>query len=218
MPHTPSVHNEAARPDEVSGEDLARLIAGACAGQQDSWRGLINLYSRRVFALAKSRLRRPDLAEEVTQSVFVTVASKLGVDAASGGGYSEQGKFEAWLFRVAVNRIRDEARKLKRHATPTDPEILAGLAGATGQAGNGGGGQSVQLQQELTALRGAMEQLSEADREIIELRHHAGMSFAQIAQMLGEPLGTLLARHHRALRKLKDELKPTKADDSPSDE
>lgn len=216
MPHTPSVHNEAARPDEVSGEDLARLIAGACAGQQDAWRGLINLYSRRVFALAKSRLRRPDLAEEVTQSVFVTVASKLGVDA--DGGYSEQGKFEAWLFRVAVNRIRDEARKLKRHATPTDPEILAGLAGASGQTGNGGGGQSVQLQQELTALRGAMEHLSEADREIIELRHHAGMSFAQIAQMLGEPLGTLLARHHRALRKLKDELKPSAGDDLLGDE
>ena len=43
-----------------------------------------------------------ELAEEITQSVFVTVASKL-----VGGGYTEQGRFESWLFRVAMNRIRD---------------------------------------------------------------------------------------------------------------
>jgi DNA-directed RNA polymerase specialized sigma24 family protein len=48
-----------------------------------------------------------------------------------------------------------------------------------------------------------MHQLADADREIIELRHHGQMSFAQLAEMLGEPIGTLLARHHRALAKLK---------------
>ena len=55
----------------------------------------------------------------------------------------------------------------------------------------------------LGTLRAAMAQLPEADREIIELRHHGGMSFKQMADLLSEPLGTLLARHHRALRKLK---------------
>jgi RNA polymerase sigma-70 factor (ECF subfamily) len=48
-----------------------------------------------------------------------------------------------------------------------------------------------------------MGTLSESDREVIELRHHAGLSFKQIAELVNEPLGTLLARHHRALRKLK---------------
>jgi DNA-directed RNA polymerase specialized sigma24 family protein len=49
-----------------------------------------------------------------------------------------------------------------------------------------------------------MEQLSHADREVIELRHHGQMSFQQLAEMLDEPMGTLLARHHRALKKLKE--------------
>lgn len=48
-------------------------------------------------------------------------------------------------------------------------------------------------------LKRAMD-LSEADREIVELRHHGGLSFKQIADVLGEPMGTLLARHHRALK------------------
>ena len=45
-----------------------------------------------------------------------------------------------------------------------------------------------------------MARLHDADREVIELRHHGGLSFKQIAELLDEPLGTLLARHHRALR------------------
>lgn len=49
-----------------------------------------------------------------------------------------------------------------------------------------------------------MGQLSESDREIVELRHHGQMNFKDMADLLEEPMGTLLARHHRALRKLKE--------------
>jgi DNA-directed RNA polymerase specialized sigma24 family protein len=58
----------------------------------------------------------------------------------------------------------------------------------------------------LRALREAMESIGDADRQVVELRHQAGLSFAQIAEVLDEPIGTLLARHHRALRKLKSIL------------
>ena len=49
-------------------------------------------------------------------------------------------------------------------------------------------------------------QTTDADREVVELRHHADLSFKQMAQLLNEPIGTLLARHHRALRKLRATL------------
>jgi RNA polymerase sigma-70 factor (ECF subfamily) len=129
--------------------------------------------------------------------VFVTVAAKLG-----SGEYAEQGRFESWLFRVAMNRIRDEVRRSRRHAEPTDPEAFAevsetGLPGAM-VATAGASGDSIQT------LRAAMDRLTDADREVVELRHHAGLSFKQMADLLNEPLGTLLARHHRALRKLKE--------------
>lgn len=131
------------------------------------------------------------MAEEITQSVFVTVATKL-----VGGGYIEQGRFESWLFRVAMNRIRDEVRRARRHAAATDPEVFDALpAGRT---------EPTERPELLDTLRAAMSRLTDADREVVELRHHAGMSFKQIADLLEEPLGTLLARHHRALRKLKD--------------
>ncbi len=172
---------------------LAEVLAAASRGDADAWREVVDLYARRVFALVHSRCRRPDLAEEVTQSVFVTVASKL-----SRGGYTERGRFESWLFRVAMNRARDEMRRMARQATPTDPATVAAALDRAAE-----NGERTRDEASLDALREAMSSLSEPDREVIELRHHGGLSFRQIADLLGEPMGTLLARHHRALRKLR---------------
>jgi len=172
--------------------DLARLLVAASRGQEFAWREIVERYSRRVFALVKSRCRDFDLAEELTQSVFVTVAAKLGQ-----GLYNEQGRFESWLFRVTMNRVRDHVRRIKRQATVNDSDGLMQqrAAAAEGQAGT---------DDRLGALREAMGQLTDADREIIELRHHGELSFKQMAELLEEPVGTLLARHHRALKKMKE--------------
>lgn len=176
-----------------STQEIASLLSAAADGDDAAWRELVERYGRRVFALAKSRCQNVDLAEEITQSVFATVAAKLG-----SGGYAEQGRFESWLFRVAMNRVRDEMRRRKRHAEATDPALFGGVADTREH-------NSAEAPL-LPKLRLAIAQLSDSDREIIELRHHGGMSFKDISQLLNEPLGTLLARHHRALRKLKQAM------------
>lgn len=60
-----------------------------------------------------------------------------------------------------------------------------------------------------------MEGLSDADREVVELRHHGQMAFKDIAELLSQPVGTVLARHHRALRKLRDMI--GQPEDAPPD-
>jgi RNA polymerase sigma-70 factor (ECF subfamily) len=172
--------------------ELPLLLSRAAGGDESAWRRLIDLFARRVFALAKSRCRDAGLAEEITQSVFATVVSKLPT-----GDYAEQGRFESWIFRITMNRLRDEMRRTRRQAVPTAPEGFAGVAadGCERRAGD-------DLEPELVRLRAALDTLPAADREIVELRHHGGLSFKQLAELLEEPLGTLLARHHRALKKL----------------
>lgn len=173
---------------------LAELVGRASRGDERAWEDLVGMYGRRIFALAQSRLRRPDLAEEVTQSVFVTVATKLREES-----YTEVGRFESWLFRVAMNRVRDAARRIKRQASVMEPGVMETMPGGT----------AVVVDREgLDALRRAMETLSDSDREVVELRHHGQMGFKEIAALLGEPVGTVLARHHRALKKLRGVLEP----------
>ena len=173
-------------------DELALILAAAARGDEEAWRTLVDRFWRRVYALIRSRCGRSDLAEEVTQSVFVTCATKL-----RDGGYREQGRFESWLFLVAMNRLRDELRRQRRQATPVDPADLTGVPQES--ADDDGDDRAEQLK----ALRAAVALLPAPDREIIELRHHAELSFKTIAQILDEPIGTLLARHHRALKKLR---------------
>lgn len=179
--------------------DLPALLASAGRGDEAAWRRLLDLYSRRVFALVKSRCKRDDVAEEITQSVFVTIAAKLGT-----GGYGEQGRFESWLFRIAMNRVRDEVRRSRTRAGSADPATLDQRVGTDDR--DGAAGLAARDGAGIGRLREAVGTLGEQDREVVELRHHAGMSFKHIAELLGQPLGTVLARHHRALRKLKDLL------------
>ncbi len=180
---------------EQGPDDLAPLLEAASRGDEASWRELVARYARRVFALARSRCQDADMAEEITQSVFATVAQKI-----SGGLYLEQGRFESWLFRIAMNRLRDHARRARTRPASFEPDALDRHEARSAEAGV--------PTEVLHDLRAAMLRLPDADREVIELRHHGGLSFKQIAALLEEPLGTLLARHHRALRKLKELMEP----------
>lgn len=190
--------------DAGPGDDLEAVLAAAAGGDEGAWRELVGRFGSRVYAFVVSRVRRPDVAEEVVQSVFVTVAVKL-----REGQYTERGRFESWLFRIAMNRLRDECRRLKRQARATDPGVMVEVMGAgrdgrpRGADGEGEGGPAGSEESMVWKLRAAMERLTPGDREIIELRHRGQVGFAALSEMLGEPVGTLLARHHRALKKLR---------------
>ena len=96
-------------------------MAGAAAGDNEAWVALVDAYAPRVHALLFSNCHDHDLSEEITQSTFCTVASKIGT-------YVEQGKFQAWIFRIAMNRLRDEMRRRKRQAIPVAGEVLTPVA------------------------------------------------------------------------------------------
>lgn len=178
-------------------DTLEATLRQAAAGDEAAWRVLIQAYSARVFGLIRAQCNSSDLAEEITQSTFCTIAVKIAA-------YTELGKFEQWLFRIAMNRLRDEMRRRKRQARPVDDEALAGLAGPSDE--HRSNPATAADPAEIQALRRAVAQLSDADQQIIHLRHYGELSFKQIAEILNQPLGTVLARQHRALKKLAELL------------
>jgi len=195
-------------------DGLDATLRAASRGDTAAWRELVEQYGPRVFGLLRSRCGDAELAEELTQSVFCTIAEKLGAGEASkskvAGRYVENGKFEPWLFQIAMNRLRDEMRRRKRQAVGSGTDEAVDFLARREASGFGGGAEEVELEDEkhrqFEVLQEAMSELNDADREVIELRHMGGLTYKQIAEVLDEPMGTVLARQHRALRKLKDLL------------
>ena len=186
--------------DQTTPDQLAVIVRSAGDGDEAAWKTLVEAYSPRVFALIRAQCRDEELAEEITQSTFCTIATKLA-------DYDEVGRFESWLMRIAMNRLRDEMRRRKRHARPASESTLVGLAGEVDppdRADDHGLPEG--------DLRTAIERLPDADREILYLRHVGGLSFKQLAEALETPMGTLLARHHRALKKVREMLEGMQAE------
>jgi len=182
---------------------LKEMLRDAAAGDAEAWRQLVFAYTPRVFGLLVKQCGDRDLAEEITQATFVRIVAKLG-------SYEEQGRFEPWLFRIAMNRLRDEMRRRKRQATPMSGDSGGGGSGGTDDpmasmiaADDDAPLDCMQRDEQIEQLRRAIAQLPQADQQILQLRHAGGLSFAQIAETLEQPLGTVLARGHRAIGKLR---------------
>jgi RNA polymerase sigma-70 factor (ECF subfamily) len=183
-------------------------IAAAAAGDPAAWESLVDAYGRRVWGLLRRRCGDAELAEELTQHTFVKVYMAL---TRTDRRYEDRGKFEAWLFRVATNAWRDERRRRSRHARPTDMSpggVTDGLHLAGGDAADDDPSAAMEQQERHQQLREAVARLPEADQQVLYLRHTAQLSFTQIAETLEQPLGTVLARAHRAVGKLRKMMQP----------
>ncbi len=146
----------------------------------------IRLHRAQVFRYLRRRTGSDDLADDLTQDVFASVAAHLGQ-------LEGERPLLAWLYRVARNRLVDEIRQRDRH-----PRLVALTAEAASETEFGpliG-----------AAIRRAALRLSEGDREILGLRLFAGESFAAIANHLNVAEPAAKMRYVRALRRLRHEL------------
>jgi len=179
---------------------LEEILHRARRREPEALGQLVEVYSRRVFGLLYRLTGSRDAAEELLQETFLRVVRTIGE-------YEHSGKFEAWLFRIAANLARDEARRHKRRGSAPasiDDEGDADVR-STGQEYGVPDGQLLR-QEAQEQLEAGLARLSDAEREIILLRHFSGLSFREVAEILGVPLGTALARAHRALNRLRAEL------------
>lgn len=164
---------------------------------------LVAIYAPRLYGLMCKLTGGQQDVEDMVQEVFIRVVK--GIER-----YEHDGRFESWLFRIATNLARDEIRKRRR-----TPEIVS-LADADGVDLPGTGASDRRRSshqepcsdliraEEIAGIEDAIAELSPPEREVILLRQYSNMSFAAIAEMMGTPVGTALARAHRALAKLRN--------------
>ena len=179
---------------------LRATIRQAQAGQPQAFEALLEAYGPRLFGYFYRATGRQHDAEDLLSEMMLRLVRRLGT-------YDDRGRFEPWLFRIAANMVRDRIRRVKASPPP------ASLSADDGEGGTSMGdqlaGQNVPIESGLLAaeasaeLREALDKLDPTTREMILLRHFGEMSFREIADLLGCPLGTVLARVHRGVKALR---------------
>ena len=186
-----------ARGQDRQSED-AELITRILGHDKDALSVIYDRYSRLVYSLAVRMVEKPELAEEVTQDVFMTLWRR-------GSSYkSERGPFTAWLLSITHNRCIDELRRLKRHSrypTVELDEVANVLATHSDEVPS-----AVMTQLDREAILKAMEQLPVSQREVITMAYFQGFTQSEISEAMGAPLGTVKTRMRLGLLKLRDIL------------
>ncbi|MBN2447830.1 MAG: sigma-70 family RNA polymerase sigma factor [Phycisphaerae bacterium] len=182
---------------------LESILRRARRREPEALNALVDAYSPRVFGLLFRLTGDRETAEDLLQETFLRLVRAFD-------DYEHEGRFEAFLFRIAANLARDHARKRKRRgpvASLDEPASGDGPDGRSVATGDRRPGDELAREEVHQGLAAALEQLSDVDREMIVLRHFSELPFREIAAMLRIPLGTALARAHRALKHLKDALR-----------
>jgi RNA polymerase sigma-70 factor, ECF subfamily len=158
------------------------LVQRAAGGDVGAFEMLVRRYQLGVFRLCVRMLEDRQAAEDAAQDVFLVAWRSMG-------RFRGEAKFSTWLYRIATNRC---LRELRRRRAPT-VELPEGLAATEGVPH-----LVVEAAEGLAAVGAAMGRLSLEQRVALLLREVEGLSYDQIAEVLGVSVAAVKSRIYRA--------------------
>ncbi len=183
-------------PVRPSDDDWTAFVEGAARGDQNSLSRLYDASSRLVYGIALRILGDPADAEEVTLDVFSQVWR-------SAKDYSrDKGTVSSWLIMMARSRALDRARSRGRRQgreTAIDASVDAVESAA-------GPEEATFLRLSAVRVRGAISALAPEQRELIELSFFSGLTHTELAERMGQPLGTVKTRIRAGMTKLREAI------------
>ena len=184
-------------PSNPSQLNDAELIRRCKAGDVAAFEPLVERYRQRVWRLAYQVLRDPEEALDCAQEAFVRAYQSLS-------SFREQSAFYTWLFRITVNVATDRHRSRGARARafgtePVPPEEWERIAVDL----DAGPDQSAIQAEQRERIRRALDSLPPKARTIIMLSDVEGLSYREIADVLGCPIGTVMSRLHNARKRLR---------------
>lgn len=175
------------------------LVARSVGGDTDSFNELILRWERPIYALAYRTIGREEDARDVCQETFLRAFRALP-------GFRGQAKFSSWLYRITLNLCRDWMRRERRAPfiqvpEDTDPVEMAAATEPSEAI------EDLVARRDLTRIvERVMERLPEEQRTAIVLKEYHGLTFQEIADLVGCPLSTVKTRLYQGLTVLRREL------------
>ncbi|MEW6404886.1 MAG: sigma-70 family RNA polymerase sigma factor [Chloroflexota bacterium] len=170
----------------------AELISQAQSGDRNAFSELVRIHSQGVLNVVYRMCGDRQLAEDAAQESFIRAWLDLG-------SFRPRASLRNWLYRIAVNTAIDMWRKQRR--------ILPGALEDLQVTDANPGPEALSVQSERTALvQKSILSLPEASRAVLVLREYEGLSYQEIADALGLPIGTVMSRLNSARNLLKGKL------------
>ncbi len=180
------------------------LIERFIKGEQSCFDQLIHRHKNKVFAYISLYIRDQALAEDLFQDTFMKV-----IQSVRAGKYQDNGKFISWVMRIAHNLIIDHFRRIKQMNTISNDDYESDLFNSRKFAESTIEDDIIRRQIQKD-VRKMITLLPDDQREVVILRHYAGLSFKEIAEITDVSINTALGRMRYALinmRKLMEEKK-----------
>ncbi len=177
----------------TNNETEKSLIDSCLNGNSNSFSFLIKLHRKPLFTYLYRLCGDKGIAEDMFQETLLKVWQNLKK-------YNEQNKFSSWLFSIAHNVAVDTLRKRKvRNNIIYMDEIH--------EPDNNLNPFTILIAKESGAkISNAINKLPEKQKQVFLLRQHGEMTFKEIAELLKEPINTVLGHMHYAVDKLRKEL------------
>jgi RNA polymerase sigma-70 factor (ECF subfamily) len=178
-------------------ENLGEIIAGCKDRRSEAFSHLVDVYSKRLYGYFYRLTGRAGISEELLGEVFLKLVEKIGSyrDEASSEP-ARKSSFDKWLFTIAANVFRDylrARRREKRFFAWKEQQVLAKSRPGPKTADYA----TDELQMQL-------EKLDDETRELLIMRYYSQLSFKQIAEVRSQPIGTVLSKVHRGLKRLQE--------------
>ena len=173
------------------------LIAGAVKGREDGFEELVRRYQRPIVGYVFRMLGDYDSSLDVTQEVFIKVYNSLA-------RYSSEYKFSTWLYRIAHNAAIDHMRRNSVNSQSLETESEDGAYQLQLESSGPTPEQDHQRSEWRAEIDSVIKRLPGPYRELIVLRHSQDMSYDEIAEVTGLPLGTVKNRLFRAREMMRE--------------
>jgi len=177
------------------------LVTRSIGGDAESFNQLVLRWERPIYALAYRVIGREEDARDVCQETFLRAFRALS-------GFRGQAKFSSWLYRIALNLCRDWVRRQLRTPLvqmPEDVDVIEAAAAAAREPAESI--EDVVARHDLTrVVEKAMAKLPEEQRTAIILKEYHGLTFQEIADLVGCPLSTVKTRLYQGLAVLRRDL------------
>jgi RNA polymerase sigma-70 factor (ECF subfamily) len=175
------------------------LVSRSIGGDADSFNQLVLRWERPIYALAYRVIGREEDARDVCQETFLRAFRALG-------GFRGQAKFSSWLYRIALNLCRDWVRRQRRTPVVQLPEDVDVMELAVSREPTEPIEDLVARHDLTRIVEKAMARLPEEQRTAIILKEYHGLTFQEIADLVGCPLSTVKTRLYQGLTVLRRDL------------